>query len=113
MLSCLFVEKGLAFSHLYFFSWRVLVEWDETKKLIKKKQPKLNSLFFFSIFSLSISKPFLLFTDPSLLPFPTTGSYCPSNAEQNTPASSSQIQTITCNVPTTKVLSISCEIPEN
>lgn len=89
------------------------MEWDETKKLIKKKQPKLNSLFFFSIFSLSISKPFLLFTDPSLLPFPTTGSYCPSNAEQNTPASSSQIQTITCNVPTTKVLSISCEIPEN
>lgn len=112
MLSCLFVEKGPAFSHLYFFSWRVLVERDE-KKTDQEETAQTEQLILFPIFSLSISKPFLLFTDPSLLPFPTTGSYCPSNAEQNTPASSSQIQTITCNVPTTKVPSISCEIPEN
>ena len=67
----------------------------------------------FSIFSLNISKPFSLFSDPLLLPVPTTGSYCPPNAEQNMPASSSQIQTINCNVPTTTVSANSCEIPEN
>lgn len=65
------------------------------------------------MFSLSISKSFLLFTNPSLLPIPMTESYCLPNAEQNMPVSSGQIQTIRCNMPTTMVSANSCEISEN
>lgn len=89
----------------------VLMEKDEKKTNLEEFQTE--QLILFRIFSLNVSKPFLLFTNPSLLPVPTTGSYCPPNAEQTMPVSSSQIQTISCNVPTTKVSANSCEIPEN
>lgn len=69
-------------------------------------------LVLFWIFLVSISKTFQLFTYPSLLQFPTTGSYCPSNAEQNMPTSWDQIQNTSYNVPTTKASS-NTEITEN
>lgn len=89
----------------------VLKEEDEKKSNLEESQTE--QLIPFRIFSLSVSYPFLLFTNPSPLPVPTTGSYCPPNAEQTMPVSSSQIQTISCNVSTTKVSANSCEIPEN
>lgn len=84
----------------------VLMEKGEKKPNLEEPQTEQFILF-------SVSKPFLLFTNPSLLPVPTTGSYCPPNAEQTMPVSSSQIQTISYNVSTTKVSANSCEIPKN
>lgn len=81
----------------------VLMEKDEKKKKTKPEESQTEQFILFRIFTLSVSKPFLLFTNPSLLPVPTTGSYCPPNAEQTMPVSSGQIQTISCNVSTTKV----------
>lgn len=112
-LNCTKRSSFQSFKFLSLWSW-----WRRMKKKTKTKNPNLEEsqteqLILFRIFSLSVSKPILLFTNPSLLPVPTTGSYCPPNAEQTMPINSGQIQTISCNVSTTKVSANSCEIPEN